>query len=301
MSGYTSDAGRFWTGTPGAPAIKDAWGAFLNDNAQLIAQLATGLATVNIAGLLTYTLTASNAASDQSRPLMQDYTGALAGNCTVTIPNVNRWALARNSTTGGFSVILTSGGGTTATMPPDGAWRYYWCDGAGNVSLPNLVVGGWQTIATYSPAAVASQAIPLSTAFRKFRLNIDGLIGSSGGASLRVTLSSDGGATYKSTLYSYAYQSVGFGGTSAENSTGAPSFTVAPIITTLGISMTLEVYPGSASRGAGVYGTGISSANPASRLVTAGTWYGGTELMNYLLLAPTAGTITGTVILEGLL
>lgn len=140
MSGYTSDAFRGWQGTPGAPAIKNAWGPFLNANTGIIAQLATGYTAVNIAGLGTYTLTTANASSDQARPLMIDFTGALAANCTVTIPNVNRWAMVRNSTTGGRNVLLTSGGGTQATISPDGWWHPYWCDGSGNVSLPNMKI-----------------------------------------------------------------------------------------------------------------------------------------------------------------
>lgn len=147
MSGYTGDAGRFWQGTPGAPSIKDAWGAFLNANAGIIAQLVTGYTAVNIAGLGTYTLTTANASSDQARPLMQDFTGALAGNCTVTFPNTQKVGWARNSTTGGHNVLLTSGGGTQATLTPTSSWCLYWCDGSGNVSLLNgklasLVVAG---------------------------------------------------------------------------------------------------------------------------------------------------------------
>lgn len=133
MSGATSDAFRGWVGTPGAPSIKDAWGTFLNDNTQLIAAIATGLSSVNIAGLSTYTLTANSYAADQSRPLMQDYTGALTGNCTVTLPNVQKFGWARNSTTGSHNVLLTSGGGTQATILPGAYWHAYWCDGAGNV------------------------------------------------------------------------------------------------------------------------------------------------------------------------
>lgn len=137
MSGSTSDAGRFWQGTPGAPAIKNAWGTFLNDNAGIISQLVTGYGAVAIGGLGTYTLTTANWTSDQARPAMIDFTGALAGNCTVTIPNVQRRGYVRNSTTGSHNVLLTSGGGTVATIYPDSKWYMYWCDGSGNVSVPN--------------------------------------------------------------------------------------------------------------------------------------------------------------------
>jgi hypothetical protein len=73
--------------------------------------------------------------------LIQSYTGALTGNCTVTLPNVPKIGWAQNSTSGGFNVILTSGVGTTVSIPPDGFWYWFQCDGAGDISLPSVGFG----------------------------------------------------------------------------------------------------------------------------------------------------------------
>ena len=122
-------------GTPGDPAIKNVWGTFLNTNDNLLDDAVTGVASVGIGGLTTYTLTVASGASDQSRPLVQQYTGALTADCTVTMTNVRKIGWAINSTTGARNVILTTGVGTTATIPPDGRWWFYSSDGATNVAL----------------------------------------------------------------------------------------------------------------------------------------------------------------------
>lgn len=132
---------RFWEGTPGDPAIKNAWGTFLNTNFTLIDSSITGLANVNIAGLTTYSLTTGNGTADQARELMQNYSGALAADCTVTLPNVVKVGWGRNGTTGSHNVLLTSGAGTQAMLPPDSAWYLYRTDGSGNVTLFPVGVG----------------------------------------------------------------------------------------------------------------------------------------------------------------
>lgn len=101
----------------------------------LMEQGAVGEIAVSIAGLTTLTLSTANNSADQARYLAQNYTGALTGNCTVTMPNVNRVGWAVNSTTGGHNVILTTGGGTNATIPPDGHWYFWQADGATNTAL----------------------------------------------------------------------------------------------------------------------------------------------------------------------
>ena len=139
---------RLWEGQPGDPTIRNAWGTFLNTNDQLVEAAILGNATVNIAGLTTYALTTANGAADQARPIVQIFTGALTANCTVTLPNVLKFGMAINQTTGGFNVILTSGGGTTVTVPPENLPYDYFCDGAGNVTVyqrqPGPRFGDWK-------------------------------------------------------------------------------------------------------------------------------------------------------------
>lgn len=139
---------RFWLGSPGDPTIRNAWGTFINTNEQLAEAAILGNATISIAGLTTYALTTANGAPDQARPLVQVFTGALTGNCTVTVPNVLKFGMAINQTTGGFNVILTSGAGTTVTVPPENLPYDYFCDGAGNVTVyqrqPGPRFGDWK-------------------------------------------------------------------------------------------------------------------------------------------------------------
>jgi hypothetical protein len=132
---YTTSL-RLWQGQPGDPAIKNNWGPPLNTNDNLLEAGILGAIAVSIAGLTAYTLTTANGAADQARAYIQQYTGALAANCTVTMPNVPKLGWAQNSTTGNHSVILTTGVGTTLTIPADGAYHWYRVDGSGNVTTP---------------------------------------------------------------------------------------------------------------------------------------------------------------------
>jgi hypothetical protein len=140
MTTYTTSL-RLWEGTPLDPSIRGAWGPPLNENQVLLESAITDAVVVSIAGLTTYALTTANGAPDQARPLIQQYTGALTADCTVTLPNVPKYGYAINSTTGGNNVILTAGAGATATIPPDGRWYPYFADGATDVELIPLGLG----------------------------------------------------------------------------------------------------------------------------------------------------------------
>lgn len=148
---------------PGDPAVRNAWGQILNLDMTMIGQAITGdnsygggTGGINIGGLTTYTLTATQGQPNQARQLLYPFTGALTGACTVTIATTVKFGWALNATTGAQNVLLTSGAGTQATLPPDGAMRFFYCDGNGNVTLPpvsfgainDLVVSGGLTVTT---------------------------------------------------------------------------------------------------------------------------------------------------------
>src|SRR6185437_17146909 len=97
--------------TVGADAA--TWGGYLNTDLVLIDNAINGVAAINIAGLATYSLTVANGAVDQARNLVYNFTGALSANCTVTLPPNAKFGYAINSTTGGHTVILTTGLGGT--------------------------------------------------------------------------------------------------------------------------------------------------------------------------------------------
>lgn len=91
---------------------------------------------LSIAGDTALTLTAAQASAQ-----VIQFTGALTGACTVTLPNALFFGWAQNATTGGFNVILTAGAGTTVTLPPNGQLYFYTADGATNVAPAGFSLG----------------------------------------------------------------------------------------------------------------------------------------------------------------
>lgn len=145
MTAYSTSM-RYWEGVPGDPAVKNVWGTALNTNFTLIDQSFNAVATIDITGQATYSVTTANAAPDQARQAVLPFTGALAAACVVTLPNVPRVGWATNGCTGGFTVTLTTGAGTTAVLPADGTYHLYIADGAGNVTLPSLTAAASSAI-----------------------------------------------------------------------------------------------------------------------------------------------------------
>lgn len=293
--------------TPFDPAVKDSWGPIQDATMPLMEQGAVGLTSVNIAGLTSVSLTTANNATDQARYLVQNYTGALSGDCTVTVPNLQRIGWAQNSTTGGFNVIL-SAGGTTVTLPPDGVMRLYVSDGATNITLPPVGFGNvWQTIANYTFSGVSSQTMALPTAFRRFRFTLqNGTVGTNG-AVLVLRLSSNGGSSFNASNYNYVITSGSSNSTTAITTSTSDS----GIILSSGLlnpasgnaydgEWTLD--PGSAASLPRLTGTayGVGLGSNYSLFSFGGGWVGTLAAMNYAQILTSTGTMSGTVILEGL-
>ena len=178
MATTFTPSGRLALMVPGDPAVKNAWGTILDTNFSLIEAMILGTAPISIGGLSSYTLTVASGAADQARPFIQSYTGALTGNCAVTLPNVPKIGWAQNNTTGGFNVILSAGAGTIATIPPNGYFYWYDCDGAGNVTTPTIIAG----------ASVAYLPTSGGTLTGELTISTGGLIVTAGG----ITVSAGG-------------------------------------------------------------------------------------------------------------
>lgn len=117
------------------------WGGYLNTDLVLIDNAINGVVTINLAGLTSYTLTVGNGTVDQARNLVYNFTGALTANCTVTLPQSVKFGYAVNSTTGGFSPVLTTGtGGSTLTLPTTAYYQFFYCDSS-NVLSPSVGFG----------------------------------------------------------------------------------------------------------------------------------------------------------------
>ena len=103
------------------------WGTTTNTNlGTLLEQAITGVRSIALSGT-TYTLSNLNGLSDESRNAVLVFTGTLSANCTVTAPSVNKTYIVKNSTSGGYNVIMSSGGTTVSVAP--GITSLMYCDG----------------------------------------------------------------------------------------------------------------------------------------------------------------------------
>lgn len=100
----------------------NTWGTRLNEKTfDLIDTALDGLVAFTLSG--TKTLTSTNAADDEARNRCLHITGGTGG--TITIPSVEKLYFVVNQSTG--SVIVTTGSGTTATVPT-GVSTWVVCD-----------------------------------------------------------------------------------------------------------------------------------------------------------------------------
>lgn len=86
------------------------------------------------------TLEADGTVNDQATYVNLGITGTWTANRTITLPAAQKTGWVFNKTTGGFSAVLTTGSGATITVPNDGYWNFYNCDGT-NVTQPNVRFG----------------------------------------------------------------------------------------------------------------------------------------------------------------
>lgn len=148
------------------------WGSISNDVFNMIDAALDGIESVDVSGSSpNATLTIADGAPSQARSRVLNFTGArTVTNITVTVgPNTakkNYWV--RNSTTGGFSVIIAQGSGSTVTIAP-GSWALVFLDGIGaaaNVTtLTSFSLAGSSSgITIIQPSAAASGTLTLPAA-----------------------------------------------------------------------------------------------------------------------------------------
>lgn len=108
------------------------WGDVANNGVfELLEDAIAGIATVSLnAGSVS--LSANNGSTDQARCMILKFTGTLASSRTVTIPNQSKVYLIWNATTGGQTITITTGSGTTYDLP-DSAAVWVYCDGSNAV------------------------------------------------------------------------------------------------------------------------------------------------------------------------
>ena len=94
------------------------WGTVTNTNLELIGE-ALGYGTEALPNATTANSVVADGSTDPARALYIKYTGTLGATCTVTIgpDTMKRLQFIENATTGGHSIIIKQGSGTTVTIP----------------------------------------------------------------------------------------------------------------------------------------------------------------------------------------
>lgn len=129
------------------------WGDTTNTNlGTLLEQAITGYLSVAQGDVANLTLTTNNGATDQSRNMVVNLTGAMTAARNVVVPTANKLYLVKNSTTGGFAVTVKTAAGTGVTVPATTA-RWVYCDGT---NVVDGLSGPW------APSANDAQALGLS-------------------------------------------------------------------------------------------------------------------------------------------
>jgi hypothetical protein len=120
----------------------EAWGIPTDNNlGTIIEQAITGVESVSLTNVSTYTLSASNAVADQSRNAVLIFTGTPTANCNVIAPSVNKVYIVKNSTSGGYNVNLKTSGGNAVTVGANASQLVY-CNGTDFKGVsPNVIVG----------------------------------------------------------------------------------------------------------------------------------------------------------------
>jgi hypothetical protein len=109
------------------------WGDTTNTNlGTLLEQAITGVLSV-AQGDTTLTLTSTDGASDQARNAVVNLTGAMTAIRNVVVPTASKLYTIKNSTTGGFSVVVKTTSGTGVSVPPGASIDVY-CDGTNVVA-----------------------------------------------------------------------------------------------------------------------------------------------------------------------
>jgi hypothetical protein len=118
---------------PGSGEQSGTWGTTVNTNFDIIDRALNDVGAITLFGS-TYTLTTNNGSLSDGQYSAIVFSGSLSGDCTVTIDpsDAAKTYIVKNSTTGGFSVILSQGNGSggTLTVPADQVAIVY-ADGAG--------------------------------------------------------------------------------------------------------------------------------------------------------------------------
>ena len=118
----------------------NTWGTNLNNSVIQILEDAIANALPNATGTVTggtldLSTSAPPAGPSAARYAFLPFTGTLASNQIVKVPNLTKSWLVRNGTSGAFTLSIETPSGTPQTIPQNGGWQLVTCDGANNIAV----------------------------------------------------------------------------------------------------------------------------------------------------------------------
>lgn len=102
------------------------WGTKANAVFNMLEQAISGVASVAMTDA-EYTLTTANGSTDEARNAVITMTGTLTASRNVIVPSVDKLYTFKNSTTGGYSIVVKTSGGTGVTIANGDTLQVY-CD-----------------------------------------------------------------------------------------------------------------------------------------------------------------------------
>lgn len=105
----------------------DTWGTTLNTQLEMIEDAIAGRATITLIAS-TYTLSTANGATDEARMMLLDMSGAITANIDVVVPTSAKFYIAKNGTSGAFTVTVKTVAGTGIAVE-QGKTLLLYCDG----------------------------------------------------------------------------------------------------------------------------------------------------------------------------
>ena len=143
----------------------DTWGDETDANFLMVEEAITGFKTISVAGSGDYTLTTENAATDEARPMMLKFTGALTGDRGLVAPAVSKVYVIENATTGSYALTMKhSAAGTTIDVDA-GAIAIVGTDGTDFASLISTGSNTFADSQTVKKTGAASRFIAQTTSY----------------------------------------------------------------------------------------------------------------------------------------
>ena len=190
---------------------ESGWGTLTNTSLELIGE-ALGIGTEAIVtNADTHNTIIAQGATDPGRAMHLQYTGTLDSTCTITIsPNtIKRVQIIENATSGGQSIIIKQGSGSTVTILA-GTKRIVYLDGAaGSAAVVDVTAAAFGAQAFYVPSGTTGNrptgvagAFRYNTTTGAFEGYTDswGDIGGSGATNVSLNEFSGNGSTTAFTL-----------------------------------------------------------------------------------------------------